>query len=123
MALPGTHRFRDVWVRTRSTSIGTTPAAAYARVPFRGTVMLVAATTQGAITSADCTVAFALNGSANIAGNLTIPVAGAAAGQTAKAPPTALIYVFEDDVITLTPSGASGSTIACEFEIVIRDTQ
>lgn len=123
MALPGTHRFRDSTVRMKSTSIGTTPVACYGRVPHRGTVMLVAACTEGTITSADCTVAFALNGSANTAGNLTIPVAGAATPQTAKAIPTAQIYVVEDDLITLTPSGASGSSIICNFEVVIRDTQ
>lgn len=123
MALPGTHRFRDQIIRMRTASIGTTPVACYGRVPFRGTIMLVAATTQGTITSADCTVAFALNGSANTAGNLTIPVAGAATPQTAKAVPTAQIYVVEDDLITLTPSGASGSSIICDFEVIVRDTQ
>ena len=68
-------------------------------------------------------MAFALNGVANTAGNLTIPLAGAATPQTAKATPSAQIYVNEDDLITLTPSGASGSSIGCKFEIVIRDTQ
>lgn len=123
MVYPGTHRFRDERIRISSSSIGASPVACYGRVPFRGTVMQVAAVTQGAITTADCTVAFALNGSANTAGNLTIPVSGAAAGQTAKAIPTAAIYVSEDDVITLTPSGASGAAIECEFEITVRDTQ
>jgi hypothetical protein len=123
MALPATHRFRDQIIRMKTTSVGGTPVACYGRVPFRGTVTLVAAIVEGTITTADCTVAFALNGVANTAGNLTIPVAGAATPQTAKAVPSALIYVFEDDLITLTPSGASGASIPCNFEVVIRDTQ
>ena len=123
MALPGTHRFRDFESQVYCSSIGGTPVACYLRVGQRGTVLMVSAVTQGAITTTDCTVAFALNGTANTAGNITIPVASAAAGQVVSTPPTANIYVSENDYITLTPSGASGSNIACTFIIKFRDTQ
>ncbi len=123
MALPLAHRFRDFNATTYCTSIGTSPAACYMRAPFRGTVIEVAACTQAAITVADCTVAFALNGTANTAGNLTIPVAGAAAGQIASAIPSSPIYVNKDDLVTLTPSGASAASIACIFTVGFRDTQ
>jgi hypothetical protein len=123
MSLPGTHRFRDMEASVYCTSIGTTPVACYLRAPNRGTVLMVSAVTQGAITTADCTVAFALNGTANTAGNITIPYLTAAAGQVVSSAPTANIYVSENDYITLTPSGASGSAITCMFIIKFRDTQ
>lgn len=123
MAYPGQHKLRDAYLYSYCTSIGGTAVACYFRMPFRGTILKVAACAQGAITSADCTVAYALNGTANTAGNLTIPVASAAAGQVASATPTANLTFAEDDYVTLTPSGASGSSIACMFTLIIRDTQ
>lgn len=123
MALPSNHRFRDTTSGANCTSIGGTPVAVYIRVPYRGAITKVGCVAQGAITTADATMAFALNGSANTAGNFTLPVAGAAAGQIATAIPTAQIYVQEDDVVTFTPSGASGTTIPAHFFIVVRDTQ
>jgi hypothetical protein len=69
-------------------------------------------------------VAIAINGGTAI-GTLTIPVASAAAGQY-----TALMFqsvnskyaVNEGDVISFTPSGASGSNIACNFSLILDNT-
>lgn len=100
-----------------STSIGGTPVACYIRVPFRARIGKLSAITQGAITTADCTVTVALNGTTNTNLAGTIPVAGAAAGQVASWAPAIPVYANEDDYITITPSGASGSNIACMFGV------
>jgi hypothetical protein len=122
MSYPSLHRFRDFTVTLQTTSVGGTPVACYNTVPWRGTIMKIIATTQGSITTADATVAFALNGSANTAGNVVIPLAGAASGQSVVQPVTSPIYVSDGDVITLTPSGASGASIGCVFIVAIRET-
>jgi hypothetical protein len=84
--------------------------------------MKIIATTQGAITTTDSVVAFAVNGTANTAGNLTIPVASAAAGQSVVQIATSPIYVNDGDVISLTPSGGGGASIACAFIVTLRET-
>jgi hypothetical protein len=63
-----------------SPSTGTSPTAAYVPAPVRGQIVGVRSTTYGAITTANCSVAIAINGGSSI-GTLTIPVASAAAGQ------------------------------------------
>lgn len=119
VAIPGNHpTLRESFQAPGyTTSIGGTPVACYIRVPFRARIGKLGACTQGAITTADCTVTVAINGTtnANLAG--TIPVAGAAAGQVATWTPLIPVYANEDDVITITPSGASGASIACMFGI------
>lgn len=122
MALPNTHRFRDFYLTVYNPSVGATPVASYVTSPYRGVLMDITATTQLAITVADSVCAFALNGSANTAGNITIPVAGAAAGQSVIQVPTATIAITDGDVLKVTPSGASGSNIPCVFVFRIRDT-
>jgi hypothetical protein len=122
MALPSLHRFRDFTMTFNTTSVGATPVACYNTSPWRGTVMKIIATTQGAITTTDSVIAFALNGTANTAGNLTIPVASAAAGQSVVQIATSPIYVNDGDVITLTPSGGGGTNIPCAFIVTLRET-
>src|SRR5262245_13715327 len=111
MALPELHPVSEVTLQAFSRSIGASPEAAYIRAPFRGRVLKVGCLTQGAITTADATIATAINGSAITGGAITVAVAGAAAGQLFSATPTAAREVNEDDVISFTPSGASGGTI------------
>ena len=57
MALPELHPVSEMAVQAFSRSIGATPEAAYIRAPFRGKLMKVGCATQGAITTADATIA------------------------------------------------------------------
>jgi hypothetical protein len=118
MAIPGNHpilkeAFRSVYC----SSIGGTPVSAYIRAPFNARIGTIAVMPQGAITTADCAFAVAVNGTtnANLAG--TLPVSGAAAGTAASWIPAILTYVAEGDTIKFTPSGASGSNIAADISI------
>lgn len=115
MSYPLNHTMREHRVETRSTSIGGTPVAAYTGAPQRGRVTKIGCIVQGVITTADCAVAVAINGVANANLAFTIPVANAAAGQIVVKVPASLVYVSEDDLITFTPSGASGVSIAGDF--------
>jgi hypothetical protein len=120
MAYPSTHRLNVIHKSSYCSSIGGTPVATYIRVPFRCQVTLVDAVTHGTITTADCSVAVALNGTAISGSPFVIPVSGAAAGQVASMTPTSLVYANADDVISFTPSGASGSSIAATFSAALK---
>jgi len=89
-------------------------------VPFRCSVEKLTAVANGSITTADCSVAVALNGAAISGSPFTLPVAGAGAGQVASMTPTAKTYANEDDTISFTPSGASGAKIAGNFTAVLK---
>lgn len=118
MALTVNHpTLKETFQTVYCPSIGGTPVAAYVRVPFRAKVGKVGVIAQGAITTADCTVTVAVNGTTNTALAGTLPLTGAAAGQVATWSPTTNVYVNEDDYITFTPSGASGASIAGVFTI------
>jgi hypothetical protein len=120
MALPVNHpTLKEVRAKAYTTSIGGTPVVAYTAAPVRGRITKFKAIAQGAITTADCALAVAINGTASTACAGTIPVASAAAGQVTSWTPTSPVYVSEDDAISLTPSGASGVSIACMFSIVV----
>jgi hypothetical protein len=108
MALPEPHPVSEMAVQAFSRSIGATPEAAYIRAPFRGKLMKVGCVTQGAITTADA------------GGSITVTAAGAAAGQHFGATPTAAREVNEDDVVSFTPSGASGANIGGQMYAVFR---
>jgi len=88
MALPELHPVSEAVVLAHSAQIGAAPAAAYARVPFRGK------------------------------GSLS--VTGGAAGSLFTAVPTAANDVNEDDVISFTPSGATGSATGAFFAVIRR---
>jgi hypothetical protein len=120
MALPELHPVSEMAVQAFSRSIGATPEAAYIRAPFRGKLMKVGCVTQGAITTADATIATAINGTAVTGGSITVTAAGAAAGQHFGATPTAAREVNEDDVVSFTPSGASGANIGGQMYAVFR---
>lgn len=121
MALPVHHTFNTTDLTAYTPSCGTSPVAAYVRVPFRSTVKKFAGILGGAITTADCTVTVAVNGTT--IGTFTATQAGSAAGQLFSGSPTtlALAQVNEDDVISFTPSGASGAAIPMHFSIVVRE--
>jgi hypothetical protein len=120
MALPELHPVSEVTIQAFSRSIGATPEAAYVRAPFRGRVLKLGCVTQGAISTADATIATAINGAAITGGAITVTASGAAAGQLFSATPTAARDVNEDDVISFTPSGASGANVGGQMFAVIR---
>lgn len=120
MALPLNRPFNEVRSEVQSTSIGATPVACYTDAPCRGIITKLSLVAQGVITTADCAIAVAINGTTNTALAFTLPVAGAAAGQIVTAIPTSPVYVSEDDVIRFTPSGASGASIGGKFSVYVR---
>src|SRR3954466_7280247 len=77
MALPELHPVSEAVVLAHSAQIGAAPAAAYARVPFRGKVLKVGVVQSAAVTGT-ATVAAAVNGNAISGGSLA--VTGGAAG-------------------------------------------
>lgn len=107
-------------VTTYTPSCGASPFAAYVRSPFRGAIRKFTGILGGAITTADGTVTVAVNGTT--IGTFTVTQAGSAAGQLFSGAPTttALSAVNEDDVISFTPSGASGASIPMFYSLVIR---
>jgi hypothetical protein len=118
VAIPGNHpTLREVFATVYCPSIGGTPVAAYIRVPFNARIGRMHLIPQGTITTADCTVTVAVNGTtnANLAG--TLPVAAAGPGVANTWVPLIPVYMAEGDYITFTPSGASGASIAGVFGV------
>ena len=120
MAYPSTHRFNVIHKSSHSASIGASPVASYMYLPLRCQIMQIDAVTHGTITSADCSVAVALNGTAISGSPFTIPVSGAAAGETATLTPSSPVYANPGDTLSFTPSGASGSNIPATFSAALR---
>jgi hypothetical protein len=52
--------------------------------------------------------------------SFTVTQAGSAAGQFFSATPPSPAYLNEDDVIVLTPSGASGASVPMHFSVAVR---
>lgn len=119
MAFSTNHTLDENRVSTSTSSIGGTPLACYVGVPVRGQLIKLSLVAQGVITTADCAIAVAINGTTNTACAFILPVAGAAAGQIVTLVPTSAVYVNEDDVIRFTPSGASGATIGGVFTATV----
>jgi hypothetical protein len=116
MALPELHPVNEAVVFAHSGQIGAAPAAAYARVPFRGKVLKVGVVQSGAVTGTG-TVATAVNGNAIPGSSLSV---SGAAGTLFTAVPTAANDVNEDDIISFTPSGATGSATGAFFAVIRR---
>lgn len=120
MAIPGNHTLNTLHLTTYSPSVGGTPVVAYMRVPFRGFLRKFTGILGGAITTADGTITVAVNGTT--VGTFTVTQSGSAAGQlfSGATTTTLLSAVNEDDVISFTPSGASGASIPMYFSAAIR---
>jgi hypothetical protein len=119
VAIPGNHpTLKEAFkVAGYCSSLGGTPVASYIPVPFNARVGKIGVIPYGAITTADCTITVAVNGTTNTNLAGTLPLSGAAAGVAATWSPATPVYVAEGDYITLTPSGASGANIAGMFHI------
>ncbi len=118
MPLPGTHTFNTIDLTAYTPSCGTSPIAAYIRVPFRCRLLRATGILGGSITTTDATVTVSAN--ANSLVTFAVPQSGSAAGQLFSAVPSSPTYLNEDDVIVLTPSGASGTSIPMHFSVAVR---
>lgn len=99
-------------------SCGASPVAAFIRVPFRCRLLKAAGILGGAITTANGTATVSAN-STTLA-TFTVTQAGSAAGQLFSATPPSPAFLNEDDVIVLTPSGASGASVPMHFSVSVR---
>jgi hypothetical protein len=120
MALPVNEPNNEQTVTCKTASVGTSPAAAYAVAPIKGRIVRTYGVLEGTISTAPAAIAVAINGGSNI-GSLSIPV-GTAGTAASDAPSATGVSkdVMEGDVISFTPSGATGATIPATFHAVIR---
>ena len=70
------------------------------------------------LTTTDGTITLSANSTTLVI--FAVPQAGSLAGQLFSAMPASPTYLNEDDVITLTPSGAAGASIPMHFSVVVR---
>ena len=119
MSLPVPHPLKEYHLNAFSPSIGATPKAAYARVPKKGRLIAATCIQDGAVTGT-AAIAVAINGGAAVS-SAALSVTGGSAGTLFRTDvnTTDAADVSEDDVISLTPSGATG-TVAGAFGLVIR---
>lgn len=103
-------------------SCGGTPVAAYVRAPFRGLIRRFTGVLGGAITTANGTITVTNATQGTTVGTFTVTQSGSAAGQLFSGSPTTadVSAVNEDDILVLTPSGASGASIPMHLSIAIR---
>ena len=118
MPIPDNRTFNTSDLTAYTPSCGDSPVAAYIRVPFRCQLLKVSGVLGGAITAADGAVTVSAN-EATLAA-FVVTQAGSAAGQAFSAVPPSPSYLNEDDVIALTPSGASGASVPMHFSISVR---
>jgi hypothetical protein len=120
MTVQTLHSLKDYSIFTQTSQIGASPVAAYVAVPKAGRFVGVKATQSAAITGT-CSVAVAVNGGTAIS-DLALTITGGGAGTEFSAnekPLSTNAYVNEDDVISFTPSGATGSASGY-FQAIIK---
>jgi hypothetical protein len=118
MPLPNNHTFNTIDLTAYTPSCATSPVAAYIRAPFRCRLLKVTGVLGGAITTADGTVTASANAKTLV--SFAVPQAGSAAGRLSLGIPPSSAYLDEDDVIVLTPSGASGASVPMHFSVAVR---
>jgi hypothetical protein len=130
MALPDPHPYlKERTIESCTNSIASTPLACAMRAPFRCRITKVAVVTHGAFTT-DCSVALAIvaavaggtapgSGTAVTGSPLVITASNSAAGTTASMTPSGANLMNEGDLLTLTPSGSTGTTIGATFAATI----
>lgn len=121
MSIPTTRPINRVYLNDYTTSIATTPVAMYFTVPVSGYLSDVIAASAGT-TTGTITLAVAKNGGSDLASSgLTIAAGSGYVPSTYTFPKTGANAVFVDagDVISVTPSGGTGSSIAGSATVVI----
>jgi hypothetical protein len=118
MPLPLVHTLNTQDLTTYTPSCGASPVAAYIRAPFRGRLLKASGILGGAITTANATITITVNGTS--VGSFTVTQSSSAAGQLFSLTLPSPTYLNEDDVIALTPSGASGASVPMFFSVVVR---
>lgn len=118
VAVSSNHNFASVHIGTLCTSVAATPVTVYFRAPFRARIGKVTSIIAGAITSANASCAVTINGGSTSFTH-TIVQSGSAAGQLDSTVPGTPTYVAQDDVIAITPSGASGASVQAHFVIAL----
>jgi hypothetical protein len=118
MSLPNAHTLNTIDLTAYTPSCGAAPVPAYIRAPFRSRLLKATGILGGAITTANATITVTVNGTS--VATLTVPQSGSAAGQLFSVTVPSPTYLNEDDVIALTPSGASGASIPMYFSVVVR---
>jgi hypothetical protein len=118
MPLPVNHTINTTDLTAYTPSCGAAPVAAFIRVPFRCRLLKAAGILGGAITTSDGTVTVSAN-TVTLA-SFTVTQSGSVAGQLFSIIPPSPTYLNEDDVIVLTPSGASGASIPMHFSVAVR---
>lgn len=124
MTIPSVRPVNEWVVSCKTASVGASPAAAYCVAPVKGHVVRTYAVLEGTITTAPAAIAVAINGNGDIGtGALALAVGGAGtAASDAPANANNAAAVNEGDVLSFTPSGASGSNIPANFHAVIRES-
>lgn len=117
MSLPTNLDFATVHVGGYSGSIASSPVAVYARSPAAGYIKKITMVAGGSITVADCTLTVKNETSGTTLGTFTYAQSGSAAATLVSYTPDTAAHaaVAQDDVISVTPSGATGSSITGHF--------
>ena len=118
MSLPNVHTLNTTDLTAYTPSCGTSPVPAFIRAPFRSRLLKATGILGGAITTANAIVTITVNGTS--VASFTVAQSGSAAGQLFSVVIPSPTYLNEDDVIALTPSGASGTSIPMHFSIAVR---
>jgi hypothetical protein len=122
MALPSLHPLlKEQTVQAFTVSCATSPIAAVARASFRGTLRKVGLVVTAAFTT-DMSVAVAIKGTAVGGSPFTVTAASSALGTTASLVCTSPCEVNEDDIVSFTPSGSTGTAVAAACFAVIKAT-
>jgi hypothetical protein len=114
MALPVNRPLNDFPIYARTTSIGASPAACATIAPVKGLLERVATFFEGAATGT-VTTTIAINGTSAATVTAT---AGTATGSMQEI--STPVAVNESDVVTFTPAGGTGATIAGHYYGIIR---
>ena len=119
MALPVPHPLKEYHLNVFTSQIGATPVAGYTAVPKKGRIVGIKGVQSAAVTGT-AAVAVAINGGSAIS-SLALSITGGGAGSefSASANSTDAADVNEDDVISVTPSGATGAATG-SFTLIIR---
>lgn len=117
MTLPSNHNLSSEHVGAYSSSIGSSPIAVYARAPFAGSLKKITMVAGGAITVADCTLTVKNETTNTTLGTFTYATSGSAAATLVSYIPDTAAHaaVSQDDVVSVTPSGATGSSVPGHF--------